>query len=60
MMRRRRTSTQSSEILQKTKNHQPLPKWAKVLIVGLSLGVTAGIAVGGYKTVDALTSNTLK
>ncbi|KAF1786996.1 hypothetical protein GQ600_15313 [Phytophthora cactorum] len=43
------TSTHSSQILHAAKDHTPLPKWAKALIVLLSIGAVSGVAVGGIK-----------
>ncbi|OWY95627.1 RxLR effector protein [Phytophthora megakarya] len=48
------TPTQSTQILHAVENKTPLPKWAKALIVVLTIGVGAGVVVGGVKLNSAL------
>ncbi|KAF4138080.1 hypothetical protein GN958_ATG06164 [Phytophthora infestans] len=48
-------SGQSSQILHAVENHEPLPKWAKALVVLLGLGVVAGGTVAAVKVSQSIT-----
>ncbi|KAG1706393.1 hypothetical protein DVH05_001540 [Phytophthora capsici] len=51
-------STQTSQqILHAAQNHEPLPKWAKALIVLIGLGIVSGAAVAGVKITHAMTNS---
>ncbi|OWZ22810.1 RxLR effector protein [Phytophthora megakarya] len=54
------TSAQASRIVGAVERNTPLPKWAKTLIVALSLGATAGIIGAGVTLYDVLMKSIAK
>ncbi|KAK1941014.1 hypothetical protein P3T76_007720 [Phytophthora citrophthora] len=47
----------SQQILHSVQNDEPLPKWAKAIIVLVGLGVVSGAAVAGVKISQTMVGN---